>query len=836
MSRFMIIALAGLAASTIVSRACAQTFHRPQFLVWTTERPDWLEEQGFPERLERISDMTCMIHVGVEDYWNGGTLTPQETAIEVKTKILEAILAGEIDPNNAAANLCITLHKFGEDDASCDPAAYRSSGTNGPLYGTDLTFFREEDRLPTNVLLNDYEFPLDPGIDPVTGGTINRSARTYRHLFLSNAVGEEAPLRQWFKQFCDAYATLQAAPNSGLPDLDGCRFYMDSETSVTWAGNDPNAVFMLRTLAGSSWWNTKSVPGYAPGTTLAKLYQDAELALGFPGPTNGHPAGILDPLVGLEPGVDSTGARNRKFMLWFAEICDTARDAVYQNCFYDVVHDRWPNAKCLNYSDARLDGADGPTGWFMDWNNPTQHDTWNDPSLHDTRSPKQLLPRGEIEAFWTGSLMYGTAAGRYQMIRRWTSGEKDSPVLYLMDPSNHEGWWSGGVGHKQKNLYMPPVATGCGNAPNVPGQPCETLFESTMRVTRHAAESCINSYPALPGDAETSGHEDRLTPWLQLGYSVPCNGTPQPGGTIAHDQARDLLAMLRAKNIREAIYWFGFNPEMSPQEDEAAGLAWFVTGTVIQRVYATEIVDWTALQGNIVIQPSDPPDSSCLEFTLLNSAGNPREIMVQGTGAPGKIQSQLEVRVKVPDAQNAPENYRQMPLIINIESKANALGHKGWVYAMNFFTGQYDMVLQTDGRTAYEYAWSGDGKSSRITCTISNAWQYVNTSTGSPDDGMMKLKLAAKGPASRVDYDLVQVIPYGNLFECSVQGVSGPSTSEIAVPQSDVNFDQLVAVDDLVEFLEIWSEAMPVADANLDGEVDAEDIVEYLLKFEEEQE
>jgi hypothetical protein len=489
---------------------------------------------------------------------------------------------------------------------------------DGQLYGSALTFFREEDRLPE---LLDSQFPRPAGTQHEY-----RSARAYRHPFLSNAVGPDAPLRVWFKNYCIAYRALQAANPTNLPDLEGCRFYFDSEPTITWAGSQPNCVFMLRRLADENpetnpqahlWWSTKQVPGYPNGTTLASLYAQ-EVAR----PNSDFPANILDPNTGLEPGVDSNTIRNRKFMLWYAGVCDRARDAVYKNCFYDVVHEFWPTAKCLNYSDARLDNLAGPTGWFMDWNNP---------ATHDYRVPKNQYPRAEVERWETGGMMYGTSVGRYQTIPRWTSGEKDSPVLYNLTENQWLGQagtgWGPGTNdmcHQQPNLYLPPVASGC-NGPNTP--PCETLFESTMRLSRHSAESCINSVTGFPGDPQTGGHEDRFTPWLQLGFGNSCNGTPQPGDTITHAEARDVLAMLRAKNIREAIYWLSFNPQVSPSEADQAGLAWFVTGTVIKRVYATRIVGWTCLQGAVIITPGgDTPDAASLEFALSKTRATAVEV------------------------------------------------------------------------------------------------------------------------------------------------------------------------------------------------------------------
>jgi hypothetical protein len=199
---------------------------------------------------------------------------------------------------------------------------------------------------------------------------------------------------------------------------------------------------------------------------------------------------------------------------------------------------------------------------------------------------------------------------------------------------------------------------------------------------------------------------------------------------------------------------------------------------------------------------------------------------------PGKFVSDTVVRIGVP-ADFSDQQTTTWSYLINLESTANVTGCTGQIFAWDISHSKWVLIPQIGNRTSYSYAWSPNGMSSRIQCTLKGA-QGSQQHFVDPATGLLQLRLIGKNTTPFVlSYDLVQVIPDKPLGGVGFGGPSAMTT--IAVPQSDVDFDQLATVDDLVQFADLWLEASPVADANLDGEVTALDMVDYLNIFTQEQ-
>jgi len=512
-----------------------------------------------------------------------------------------------------------------------------SAVTDGPFLNSEIRFFTEDDRLPLplgNTAGDDVLFGFP---DPATG-------RTYRNpVMLKNADPDPnnyPPLKQWMHDFCQAYVEIQQDPNhpARLPlpvleryypqdgaDLTGKtlpnpkRFHLDNEThdSIVWVLSK-NDLHMLKMLASSdnptttaddnadlNYWANPShkVPG--TGKTLKQLYDDAR-------DENGWPENIMNTAGGgLDPSQPADEDRNRPFMLWYADVCRQARNAVMENCYYGVVKDYW-NGECKtsNYDDGKTDGVVDKTGWFMDTPGTKFGDTY------PTRQENNQLPRG-----WTSS--NENLAGRYwdeingtwDVHRTYCSADMSSPVTYKIGTGDHLGH-EGNPGYgdhlvtvqgqdflvpnkgaQQPNLYIRMLSSNEQEWLKVP----ETADETTLRLVRHRLESCMKSNNEV--------HKTEIVPWVAMAHEE--RQSPK--------YARDVMAMLRSHRVPEIIVFSGRNLDINtPEQRGAAATNWRDTQPLIDQVYSPYIWDFGIDHGVIPLPNNWANDPARLEYTFDN--------------------------------------------------------------------------------------------------------------------------------------------------------------------------------------------------------------------------
>jgi hypothetical protein len=763
--------------------------------------------------------------------------------------------------------ICISFNSIGRDFQDCDVDVDERDWMGFPLpnveggrYRSVLRFFTELDRLPG---LNDNWFDLDepapdhyfpipdqnldpekiisppetdpPVMDSDADPAFWASNRAYRHPFLINAGDPGVglvhtdphqpppavipPLRQWMYEFVTEYQRLQVEVYNGtttpyvLPNP--AKFYLDTEPQIVFAGGGRNEVHMLWWIAQRpQYWGTqvpgtgRQVPGYPPGTNLAILYEQAR--------TSGRhtlPASINDLALGLNRNFPAEHQHNRPFMAWWEEICLHTQAEVLKYSVYSQVKFAWPNVKCGNWAEAEMDGgvAPGNTGWIMDWEHP-----FNPEGQRGLRNvPTQTLPRGNIHPIGEGALLHGVgneaSQKRYLVQSTHRTGDVDSPVLYHLRPGYATAM------HRQPNFYRPHVEAGDGcGTPWVPHPPCETKFESSLRLMRHAAESVIES--------NGGGHENTLVPWIEEAYTTN-DGNPDVPDTwtvVEPEELEDLLLMLRGKNTPEVIFWTGYNSGNDNIWLAQAGHAWKVSSSVVHRVYAPRVENYGITIGQDPTGNPPVADPSVLEFTLKED-GQPRVVDVasepMGEGHAAGIKVVFEgldpvwlFRVK-----------------INLECSVDRPDVQGMVLAWDFANDEFFIVPHTLELVPSVYNfWAPEGVSgwqARVTCNFEpQSGQRFVDDTGRM--GLTFLHLSSAEFTSK--FDLAQVVGYNG-----GTGFDDCPTCLAPIPllKGDANMDGHLTVEDISEFLAKWQSSRLMADTNQDGVVDAADLSKFLLDF-----
>ncbi len=533
------------------------------------------------------------------------------------------------------------------------------------------------------------------------------------------------------------------------------------------------------------------------------------------------------------PASDDAG--NRDVMWWWYGICQQARDATLRFAAYDVIRGTsgWGDVKCGNYDDLNADGKLDSTGWFTDRGDTGNYNK-NDPvHTYSTRS-WNILPRGDAERAWGGSLFYlhPDTSGN---VRRWwglekkSSGQVDCPVLYELTTRGIEGdTWR--PGFNQKNVFT-------GND--------ETAWESVMRVCRHSVESAINSKIASDPSASTNLgglHQSRLAPWVQMpGTSFVTDSTghtPFPGCRLTSDIAQ-VVAMLRAKDVRE-IQWFHDNAAFpdNPELGVHAPEAWRETAQVLHQVYATNVWDYRTTLLTSESHHSSTSDLNKLEFTLrvpntTNTVQTDSVVSAANTmlgdygenGPEGEWGSSMTVDFAWAAGDwTTPSSEYTGPTTkvhVNFEyatSRADTsttifMWHWGTGTTPGYWTGTYPYST---------YAPVANGMyHNRIGFDFDFASDIINPASGStPPLTRVKLVLTNGLGAFTTIADLTQLYPVS--FPIEVFFLE----REFSV--ADLNFDGVVDDLDLWLFTGSWISGESFADMNMNNSVDLDDLDTFL--------
>lgn len=519
-------------------------------------------------------------------------------------------------------------------------------------------------------------------------------------------------------------------------------------------------------------------------------------------------------------------------MTWVYERWQHVEDFVMENCAYSTLRDKFPGCRVGNYDDYNVDGAAVPAsspddafrvGWMEERPFGTDPNFNLDPPnpLAPVWSPTQFLPRLAIHHGAGGPMYREGVNGNlwYIGMRRKSSGDQESPPMYGMSSAELD-WYDGPggkPGHRQPDYYAP-------------GHPMELDdWKASLRFHRRTAEAIINSC-ITPG-TDCGERQAKFVPWLEV---VGSQTGSYPAGTRGPNEARDLLAMLRGKNLAEGFFfsnWF-INSDGSPNQGNLEA-AWRNTKAAIDDVYAFRICDYVRLS-EIAPQGGWPDDNepdrnTRLEFTLL-SGGQPRTVEVLSKAGLGAGQThRTELRVDFEVVGPEPTNHI---LQINVEclttsgsatgyvqiGKLESNGQWSWDYA-NPEHGEFSSV----GPCYYFNAPADPGESvyrNRRTLTIPLQPGYVWTVNGKRK---IRLRLIHRNAAPfSSTYDLVQL--YRIMPPQSI-------TSGLSASMSDTNSDGIVDSLDAVEFMQDWLEGAETANTNIDQFVDFEDLQNFEQAF-----
>lgn len=811
----------GTVASFFALSAVGQTMHVPMGYMWASSVPP-----GFDDASSAY--ITPMVHVNAGaqlsiggqtfNSWEDGYNTGRWAALQVWTKGLPQ------------GRVCILIQNWGRDDDACD----------GPQAGTDpefaTSFFRDADRILSRAAewggSSQFPTPRD------AFGSDGRTARYYRHPFLTNAGGNPnttgvTPLKDWTRQFAAGYkAECPAQSGHGVipnPDM----FTFDTEPVLNQYPHR-NVVHLLKTVAtNTAIWEGWDVPGY--NHTLEYLYNQNVGAGGYNWPADNlsqsDPAlrrGILNATTGILDTQDPLNDRNRTFCVWWDEICFRALDEVMRFSGYDVIRDPvegWgTTVRCGNYRDVQADGLTtfGATtqrvGWFQD--RPDNDSTQLFPRLYGASAvARELLPRYQLHPIFGGHQYFAKGTQRYLGIRQWSSGQMDSPVLYPEDPDQFNYL-------QQVDYYLP-------------NHPLDaSVFDSLRRNARRSVETTLNSNPVA------GGNSSRLTPWLMMASTDLATGGSNDSDRYYSDvQLREQLMMLRAKNVQDCLFWTlppttPYNPGDVDWQNLSA--AWGETALALKNVYRPRVNKYTRLSGPVELPGQvnyDPYDTSRLEFTLPDPTDSSKQ--------------DYEVEL-IPTGRLLPGGVRRLTTVLVVDFE--------WPSAVDQMHDKYDIAIEAAvtfaATTGSVYIWDGaqyqplrvyDG------CDFVDNYTYGFHAPASASDGLYRCRQRFQGVAcpwsvwydsadskyktrlklvQTVDttlttvsvwkYDLVQLTPVGGIT-CT--------QSALGMARSDTNMDGVVDEGDLVEFMGDWFDNSAAADISLDGAVGVDDFDQYLEAF-----
>jgi len=603
--------------------------------------------------------------------YNDPALVGERVAKEVFRRV-QSTGPDHLDPSEVA----ISFWTFGRDDPrggrigsssffagglDCDSQAVRERAnvkdydpgthtfsvwppTEGVFYESPIRFFTEGDRIPP-------DRAPDPGLGETEDSVFfpvgvfdAASSRTYRNpVKLANARSG-APLAAWMNAFLTAYKDVQDNPeNYGLDENDviptPTRVYLDNEThdTIGWVLSKAD-LWMLYKLALSyngndsdptNYWSNPiyDVPGTG-GKTLKNLYDEKYTEVGN---SSIWPASILSGAGRLREDLAPDADENRRFMLWYTNVCRTAQSAVLDNCFYNLIGSTWPNCKILNYASGKVDGEIDTTGWYMDTPGTKAGTTY------PTRVPSNQLVRGWHEGVpdLMGKYWDEPSGDVWSVTSRVNDTVISSPVLYRLVESQFLGW---DAGHQGWGQYAGGAPHECAQQPNlyltrnyVTSPVLERLDETSLRLFRHTVESAINS-----GEGQ---NEEDVIPWISLAHM---NGsTPK--------FLRHLLSMLRAHDITEIIGFSGSNVENTTQLPFAV-VEWNETQRVLNEVYASWVDDYEIVHGEVPTGGPTGVDTSRLEYVLRDSEGSARTVDIESeyhTGADGRNRAMTILDVKL---------------------------------------------------------------------------------------------------------------------------------------------------------------------------------------------
>ncbi|MDX2132225.1 MAG: hypothetical protein SFY69_09245 [Planctomycetota bacterium] len=295
-----------------------------------------------------------------------------------------------------------------------------------------------------------------------------------------------------------------------------------------------------------------------------------------------------------------------------------------------------------------------------------------------------------------------------------------------------------------------------------------------------------------------------------------------------------LLAMLRAKNVPEIIFW-------TPGDVVWQTYSWRGTVELTRYVYAASIDSVTTAFGH---EPQDYPghDPLMLEYTLRTPAGEQSTAMVvpqwyslvTSQGTMFWQQAGIEVGVRLQMLTGAEMStyvdFRsQHSFEVHVEDQGNP-EIIGQVLALNVLTNEWHALSLRESGTQYGFI-TPDAESRRtfVVPQSSTGVQFVESDPSEPDVYRMTVRLIHRGvlsdeapPWTVSRFNLLQVVPI--LQEGSPDPGEGLSSA-------DIDGDGEVTGLDLQMFSQDLAELRPGADLDRDGVVSGDDVTSFLEAY-----
>jgi len=714
-----------------------------QYLIWAgTQQPNGAGVTHDPR-------FQTMFHLRVWEPWQA----PAFQADYLIDRLVERRTFGLLNTDQDKANVAVLVQNFGELIASSQPA-------NQPCGSTAASLFCVSDYLATQDSL---------------------LAR-----FQPWCVNARVRMKDWTEELMVEFFAQRAA----MPDPIPVPTYwlLDSEAHLCQAyGNGGKEI--LRTAFADARWSSTPVPGFG-SQTMAQLYEIERTR-----PDTQWNADLTAEL-NVGPVIEHS-VRLRDIFTWYGTVCTKARDAIFNECFYQPIRDAYAarglaSPRMANYEDIAADGAVDTFGWMAD--REPADDVW-----YDSRTPltavSKTYTRGHIDRFSQGqSQNFQYDAQRWSCVEGTASAGHSAPLFYPVGFRHMGG----------DDLYRL-------------GHPTETAWRAAMRRARHDIESVINS-----GGGENSAS---LMPWL-WGWGQEGEWT-YDSTIIGNAEWIPSLLLCRAKGILRVQVWY---PLFTAFGYHTTDEQWQDIRRLHHRIFSPQLAAYTVTVGaeattnrpgrltrtlrrpawlgaedEYLDRVKITPDSSGVSMTSIEFTGltyrEPETNFCAGSGSlfiEGVLPLEASARIEVLNRNNG---------------KWVAMTPSGVVAAPGWFG---------------TYTPDGDFRD-EASANVPTGGRFVSAS------GQVSVRIVIKHGGDKPAWlDLAQYVTDYNGQPCNGGGTSGGGGGTgggTQIAQSDMNKDDMVLSDDALRFLTLWNEGSLGADHNLDGLVNEDDLAAYSADF-----
>ncbi len=507
-------------------------------------------------------------------------------------------------------------------------------------------------------------------------------------------------------------------------------------------------------------------------------------------------------------------------------------DGAIKIAFIDPIKEYWPTntPKISNYDNFNMDMGEDRFEW--------RQTRVADGSVKFTNK----FLRGAYDFGGFGAYPFYTATSTtaspllWVMTKGFASGNFDSPALYYDSPVNSDGVISSDIDAlRQPRWYETDIS--------IPEFVQETWQQTSRRRHRHIMDAITNSAP--------SGKEG-VVPWIAIpGYEPLYNENAAFIGNAGIDETRRTLALLRSKDVREAIMFA--TKSIAGGRGEADKWANFVRADA--QVF-TPTYDLYEVTRGVDLHPSDNGHPGALMTTLRGALPRERvEIAAEPVdGQPNLGATEIIVTINSIYPYDNGLNGRIVlecslkPVIQteigNLAALANwTAGVSGYVSIWNINSSMWEPLS-----TVHDYNSQSEGQYFFYTPDASTRREWVLYDGSQTDfdfcnyivigpsscSGSIMLKfthVAQMPPSGFVSsYDLVQFYHIDLDLLPSYEGedpiplglMSGSSIN------ADFDFNGEETAADASGFVQAWTNGLPAGDYNGDGEVEAIDLTQFM--------